>query len=154
MRTSASAHRDRSTSNREDFLFLGGEHLVDLGDGLVGRLLDLAGEALVVVLADLVILLELLEHVDAVAAHVAHGDARGLGIFVRDLDQFLAALLVELGNAQAETCPSVAGVRPRLAVDDRLFDRVDQRAVPDLDAMSRGSGTLTVATWLSGICVP
>ena len=28
-----------------------------------------------------------------VAAHMAHGDARVLGIFVRELDQFLAALL-------------------------------------------------------------
>ena len=35
-----------------------------------------------------------------VAAHVADRDARGLGIFVRDLDQLLAALLVELRNAQ------------------------------------------------------
>ena len=74
------------------------------------------GHALVVVLADLVILLELLEHVQAVAAHMADRDLGGFGIFVRDLDQFLAALLVELRNAQPQiTCPSVDGVRPRLA---------------------------------------
>ena len=55
-----------------------------------------------IVLADLVILFQLLEDVEAVAAHVAHRDARGLGIFVRDLDQFLAALLVEFRDAQAD----------------------------------------------------
>ena len=66
--------------------------LVDVGDRLIGRLLDLGVHALVIVLADLVILLQLLQHVHAVAPHVADRDLGGLGIFVRDLDQFLAAL--------------------------------------------------------------
>ena len=57
---------------------------------------------LLIVLADLAVLLQLLEQVEAVAADVAHRDARGLGVFVRDLDQFLAALLVELGDAQPD----------------------------------------------------
>ena len=59
--------------------------------------------ALLVVLADRVLLEQLLEHVEAVAAHMAHGDARVLGIFMRDLDHFLAALLVQLGNADAQS---------------------------------------------------
>ena len=58
----------------------------------VGRLLHLAPtDARAIVLADLVILLQLLEHVEAVAAHVAHRDLRGLGVFVRDLDEFACA---------------------------------------------------------------
>ncbi len=40
-----------------------------------------------------------------VAAHMAHRDARVLGIFVRDLDEFLAALGVEFGDAQADHLP-------------------------------------------------
>ncbi len=60
---------------------------------LVGRLLHLVGFALVIVLADLVVLFQLLEHVETVAADVAHRDARRLGVFVRDLDELLAPLL-------------------------------------------------------------
>ena len=65
-------------SNRHDLLFLAGEHLLDVGDGRVGRLLHFAGLPLVVVFADLVVLLELLEKIETVAAHMADGDARGL----------------------------------------------------------------------------
>ena len=57
---------------------------------------------LLVVLADGAVLLELLQQVDAVAAHVADRDACLLGIFVRDLDHLLAALLVHLRDAQAD----------------------------------------------------
>ena len=38
--------------------------------------------------------------------------------------------------------------------DDRLLDRMHHRLVPDLHRDRRGSGTLTVATWLSGMWVP
>ena len=51
------------------------------------------------------ILLQLLQHVHAVAAHMADRDAGGLGIFVRDLDEFLAALLVQLRDAQMDHLP-------------------------------------------------
>ena len=85
---------------------------------------------------------------------MTHGDARGLGIFVRDLDQFLAPLLVELGDAQADDLPFGRRRQAEIGIDDGLFDRVHHRAVPDIDLSSRGSGTLTVATWLSGICAP
>src|SRR6478752_6418543 len=84
----------------EDFFFLGSQQLVDLGDGAVGRLLHLVGVTLLIVLRHLVILLELLQHIEAVAADVAGGDLGGFRVFVRDLDQLLAPLLVELGNAQ------------------------------------------------------
>src|SRR3712207_5892296 len=48
-------------SDLHDFLLLSGENLIDLLDGLVGCLLDLVALALLVVLADGVILFELLE---------------------------------------------------------------------------------------------
>src|SRR6516164_7205687 len=48
-------------SNREDFPFLCCEHPIDLGDSLVGRLLDLLGGPFAVVFADLVVLFQFLE---------------------------------------------------------------------------------------------
>src|SRR6266705_3583409 len=48
------------TLNGEDFLFLGREQLIDLGNHAVGRLLHVVGKALLVVLGNLVVLLELL----------------------------------------------------------------------------------------------
>src|SRR5438270_9255029 len=80
----------------EDFFFLGGQQLVDLGDRAVGRLLDLVGVTFLIVLRHLVILLELLQNVEAVAADVTRGDLGRLRVFVRDLDELLAPLLVEL----------------------------------------------------------
>ena len=81
---------------------LDGQRHIDLGDGLVSRLLHLLGLAVDFVLADVAVLLELLEMIETVAAHVAGSDASLLGVFVRDLDQFLAALLVEFGDADAQ----------------------------------------------------
>src|SRR5690349_14243351 len=72
-------------SDVHDLFFLRRQVLVDLCDRLVGRLLDLAGLAVEVVLADVVVLLELLQEVEPVAADMACGDSRLLGIFVCDL---------------------------------------------------------------------
>src|SRR6476660_6489151 len=47
----------------EDFFFLGGQQLVDLGDDAVGHLLHLVGVTLLIVLRHLVILLELLQNI-------------------------------------------------------------------------------------------
>src|SRR5579871_5466038 len=85
-------------SNREDLFFLGRKQLVDFADGAVGRLLHIGGEALGIILGDLVPLLELLDQIEAVAADMADGDARGFRIFVRDLHELLAALLVQFGD--------------------------------------------------------
>src|SRR5262247_1835466 len=76
-----------TTSDREDLLFLRGKDPVDVGDHLVGQLLDLLGRALTLVLTDLVILFQLLEHIKPVAPDMADRDFRLLGILVRDLDQ-------------------------------------------------------------------
>ena len=58
----------------------------------VGHFLHFAGMAVVFVLADLVVLLELLEKVQAVAADVAHRDARVFGVFMGEFRQFRAAV--------------------------------------------------------------
>ena len=110
------------------------EQGVDLGDELVGRLLHLVGVALAVILADGAVLLELLEQVETVAAHVADRDLRLFGVFVRDLHHFLAALLVHLGDAQADDLTLGLRVEAEIGFADRLLDGRDHAAVPDLDA--------------------
>jgi len=90
---------------------------------------DLGGETLDLVLA--VILLELLERIESIPAHMAHRDTRRLGIFMRELDQFLAAVLVEFGNAQANGLAFGRGRQAEIGIDDALLDRLDQRLVPD-----------------------
>src|SRR5258705_12151237 len=73
--------------DRHNFFFFGRKRAVDVGNRLIGRLLHQIGLTLVFVLAHGVqVLLELLKHIHRVAPHMAHRDARGLGIFVRDLD--------------------------------------------------------------------
>src|SRR5262245_4929801 len=60
---------------------------VDQVDGLVGHLLHAVGLDPQVVLADRLVLLGLLQVVHAVAADMARGDPRLLGILVRNLHQ-------------------------------------------------------------------
>src|SRR5262249_11190763 len=80
---------ERESCNRSsvldghDFFFFGSERMVDFGNRFVGRLLDQVGLVLVIVLADLVVLFELFEDVEAVAPHVPHGHAGVLRVFVR-----------------------------------------------------------------------
>src|SRR5579863_261992 len=88
--------------NRQDFFFLCGQQLIDFRNRAVGSLLHIVCMTLLVVLGHLVILFQLLEHIETVAAHVANRNAGGFRIFVRDFDQFLAAVLVEFGNPQTQ----------------------------------------------------
>src|ERR1700681_1478830 len=100
--------RRRSTSvspgalNGEDFLFLRRKQLIYFRYHAVGRLLHIIGETFLIVLGDIVVLLQLLDGIETVAADMPHRDLGRLGIFMGDLYQFLAAILVELGNPQPE----------------------------------------------------
>src|SRR3954465_7690976 len=73
--------------NGEDFLFLGRKQRVDLRNRPIGGLLHIIGEALLIVLGDLVVFLEFFYDIEPIAANVAYRDARGFGIFVRDLHE-------------------------------------------------------------------
>src|SRR5207253_7808091 len=88
-------------SNGEDFLFLRRKQLIDFRNRSVGRLLHLVGEPLLIVFGNLVILLELLDDIQPVATDMADRNLGSFGIFMRVFHQFLAPLLVELGNSQA-----------------------------------------------------
>ena len=52
------------------------------------------------------------------------------------------------------TCPSVAGDRPRLESTIAFSTAFTIDLSQTCTESSRGSGTLTVATWLSGMWLP
>src|SRR6202166_4450884 len=56
--------------NREDFFFLGRKQLIDLRNRPVGRLLHIIGQTFLIVFGNLVVLLKLLDGVEAIAADV------------------------------------------------------------------------------------
>src|SRR5690606_3340932 len=90
------------------FFFLAGD-VVDLGDVLVGQVLDPLVGGLDIVLGDVAVLLRRLDHVVAVAPGAAHRDARVLGHLFDLLDQIFAALLGERRDRQ----PNQLGVGDR-----------------------------------------
>src|SRR5713101_3897366 len=93
------------TSHCEDFLLFCRQHSVDFRDRFVRGLLHLLGRPFAIVLADLVILFEFLEHIEAVAPYMAHRHPGGLCIFVGDFHQLPAALFIKLRDAQAQDLP-------------------------------------------------
>src|SRR5216683_2034524 len=95
--------------NGEDFLFLGRKQLIDLRNRSVGCLLHIIGQPFLIVLGNLVVFLKFLDGIEAIAADMPDRDFCRLGIFMRHLHQFLAALLVEFGNSQAEHLPFGGG---------------------------------------------
>src|SRR5690606_3148785 len=80
-RTASCFPRSRP-SYRHQFLFLRLDHLVDILDALVGELLDLVGGAAVVVLGDLLLLEQVLDLLQGVAADVADRDLGVLALAV------------------------------------------------------------------------
>src|SRR6476661_5724552 len=86
----------------EDFFFLGRKQLIDLRNRPVGCLLHIMGQTFLIVLGNLVILLKLLDRIEAIASDMPDRDTRGFGVFVRDFNQLLAAFFIEFGNSQAK----------------------------------------------------
>src|SRR3546814_14920281 len=81
---------------------------------------------MVLVLGDVVVFFHLLQHLHAVAAHVAHGDAPLLRVLAGDLGELDAALLGEGGDRHAHAL-AVAGRVPPPA---RLADSAPDGAAP------------------------
>src|ERR1035437_6138856 len=66
---------DQSLSlNGEDFLFLGRKQLIDFRNRPVGCLLHVSGQTFLIVLGNLVILLQFLDRIEAIAADMADRD--------------------------------------------------------------------------------
>src|SRR3546814_17720307 len=105
-----------SQSDLHDLLLLLSERIVDPLDVIVGELLDLVRPAAMLVLGDVSVLFHLLELLHAVAAHVAHGDAALLSVFVGDLAKLLAAVLAQLRDGTAHDLPLPRRVGPEAGV--------------------------------------
>src|SRR5688572_30724759 len=129
-------------SNRHKFLLFGLDHLIDVLDGGVGDLLDLDLGAADVVFGDLLFLQQFLDLVVGIAADVADGDLGVLALGVDELGQFLAALLGEGGQVEADH--GAGGVRGQAEVggEDRLLDGADHLLFPRRDDQRTRVGDL------------
>src|SRR5580765_608144 len=111
--------------HRHQLVFLELDDAVDVLDELVGELLDIVFGARVLVLGDLLFLEELLDVMERVATHVAHGDLRVLA-FVRDvLGKLLAALLRQRRQVDADHVADRRRREAEIGGEDRLLDRAD-----------------------------
>ena len=98
----------------------------------VGELLQLDLGAVLVVGAGLAGVLELAQVVHDVAADVADRDPALLRDVADDLDELAAALLVELGHAEADELAVVVRRQADVGLHDRLLDRLDRARVVGL----------------------
>src|SRR3546814_525665 len=111
-------------SYRHQFLFLGLDHLVDVLDALVGELLDFVAAAALVVLRDLLLLEQVLDLADGVAADVADRDLGVLALVVDQLGELLAALLGEGGQVDADDGAGGGRVQAEVGGQDRLLHQI------------------------------
>src|SRR5688572_21798971 len=98
------------------------EQLVDDVDVLLGEAVETLLGAGGVVLADLGVLLGLVDRLLGRAAHAAHGDAALFGLGAGQLDELLAALLGELGKGDAQDLAVVGGVDAEVGLADGFLD--------------------------------
>src|SRR6185312_15077347 len=138
------------SSDLHDLLFFAMQGLVDVTDMPVGQLLQFIAELMVFILTNFTVLFRLFQGVHAVAANVADGHAGCIGIFVGELDEFLAALFVQFGQRNADELAVGLRVEAEARVADRLIDRLDQTFVPDLngdETRFRGTDGSNLVDW-------
>src|SRR6478735_6160134 len=123
----------RSASDLHDLRFLALQQLVDLVDVVVRELLDALLGPVLLVAAGVTLVDQLLEVVDRVAAHVAHGDLPLLRHVAHDLDELLAPLLGQLRDRQPDQLAVVRGREAEIGLLDRPLDRRDRVRVEGLD---------------------
>jgi hypothetical protein len=102
-------------------------------DVVVGELLDAVLGAVLLVAPHLALVDELLQVVNRVAAHVAHGDPPLLRHVAHDLDELLAALLGELRDREADQLAVVGWGQAQVGLLDRALDGRDRVRVEGLD---------------------
>ena len=74
------------------------------------------------------------------------------GIFVGQLDQFLAPFLVQFRDRNAQQLAVHLRIEAEAGVADRLVHRLNHAPVPDLHRQqAAASGVEMVPTWLIGI---
>src|SRR2546425_4826763 len=116
-------------SDFEQIPFLGGQHLVDLGDVMVGNPLEVLLLAAEVIFGDLALALQVLHLVLHVAPDVADGNPALLRPLTSHPDQFLAPVLGEGREAEPDDGPVVGGVDAKLRGGDGLLDGAESVAV-------------------------
>src|SRR5579863_8320845 len=112
-------------SDLKDLLVLLSEQVVDALDRLVGQRLDVVLQPAVLVLGHRAVLFLLLQHIETVAADIAHRDSGLLGVFGRDAGQLFAALLVEIGDRHADGLALGLRIETQPCLADRLLRRLD-----------------------------
>src|SRR5689334_5906649 len=117
-------------SHLQEFFFLGGEMRVDIPNVLVGQLLDIDFGLLLFVLRDELFLERFLDVGDHVATHVAHSDARILGIGARHLGDVLATLFGERRQRDADDGARGHRVQAEVRFVDRFLDGLDHGFLP------------------------
>src|SRR5215470_2140692 len=115
-----------------DLGFLAGQRLVDLLDELIGQILYFARILVMVVLAHLSILVEALQQLHAVTAHVAHSNAGMLRILMGDLDEFLAPLGGQRRNRQPDERTGNHRIEAEVGFPNGLFHGAHLATVPNL----------------------
>src|SRR5206468_7721574 len=108
--------RWRTASDLQNFLFLLGEDLIDLFDMKIGHLLDLLIPVVMLVFGNFVRFLLAFVHVHAISSHVTYGNARLLGIFMRNLGQLLPTLLAQLRDWHAHELSLRARIEPQPSI--------------------------------------
>src|SRR6185503_3435174 len=124
-------------SYRHDLVFFGLDQLVDALDVLFGHGFDLVVRVSMVVLRDLLVFLELLQHLEGVAPVVADGDPVVLRDLLHVLDQLLPPLLGERRDRHANDLAVVLRREAEIGGVDRALDRGERRLVVGLDHEER-----------------
>src|SRR5574340_1769417 len=144
---------EAATSDRHQVGFLLLQQPVDVGDVMVGQLLQLLVRTPLVVLRALLVLQQALQVLVGVAAHVAHRDARGLGFLVHDLDEIAPPLLGEGRHRHADEFARGGRVEAEIGVADRLLDHRHHLLLPRLHG-DRGAAPFGHARRSGGPTVP
>src|SRR3546814_11488965 len=97
------------------------------------RSLDFVAAAALVVLRDLLLLEQVLDLADGVAADVADRDLGVLALVVDQLGELLAALLGEGGQVDADDGAGGGRVQAEVGGQDRLLHRLHPRLFPGGD---------------------
>ena len=88
-----------------DLPFFHGNDLIHLCNGFVSQLLHFFRQNTAIILTDEAVFLQLFQRIHAVATHMAGSDAALLGVLMCNLDQFLAALFIQLRQRNAQRRP-------------------------------------------------
>src|SRR5215469_5006936 len=111
-------------SHLHDLFLLGGQQRFDIGNVLVGELLHLGLGAPLVILRHELLLEHLLDVVHDIAAHVAHGDARVLGVVPQHLGDLAPPLLGKRWHGNTDHGAGRHGGEAEIRFEDRLLDRL------------------------------